>query len=72
MENQSTLKWLIPLIGMLALFVAAAGLFYQTPGQLYPYRFLQLKFLKRARRGWMQWSIPRPISILAVTLDRSS
>jgi hypothetical protein len=33
MKHQSTLKWLIPLIGLLALFAAGMGLFYQTPGQ---------------------------------------
>jgi hypothetical protein len=35
-KNQSALKWLLPLIGILALFVAGMGLFYQTPGQPYP------------------------------------
>jgi hypothetical protein len=37
MKHQSALKWLIPLIGMLALIAAGAGLFYQTDGQPYPY-----------------------------------
>ena len=37
MKFQSTLKWLIPLIGILALIVASAGLFYQTPGEPYLY-----------------------------------
>ncbi len=37
MKNQSTLKWLIPLIGLLALIAASAGLFYQIPGEPYPY-----------------------------------
>jgi hypothetical protein len=37
MKYQSTLKWLIPLIFVLALFSAGMGLFYQTPGQPYPY-----------------------------------
>lgn len=36
MKYQTTLKWLIPLIGVLALFAAAMGLFYETPGQPYP------------------------------------
>jgi hypothetical protein len=36
MKHQSALKWLIPLIGILALFAAGMGLFYQTPGQPYP------------------------------------
>jgi hypothetical protein len=37
MKHQSALKWLIPLIGMLALIAAGVGLFYQTEGQPYPY-----------------------------------
>ncbi len=37
MKNQSALKILIPLIGLLAFFVASAGLFYQTPGAPYAY-----------------------------------
>jgi hypothetical protein len=36
MKNQSTLKWLVPPIGVLALFAVTMGLFYQTPGQPYP------------------------------------
>lgn len=35
MKYQSGLKWLIPLIGLLALFAAGMGLFYQTPGESY-------------------------------------
>jgi hypothetical protein len=37
MKYQSTLRWLIPLIGILALFAAGTGLFYQTDGQPYPF-----------------------------------
>jgi len=37
MKNQSVLKWLIPAIFFLALFAASMGLFYQQPGQPYPY-----------------------------------
>ena len=37
MKYQPTLKWLIPLIGILALIAASAGLFYHTPGEPYPY-----------------------------------
>src|SRR5690348_16653208 len=37
MKNQSALNWLIPLIGVLALFAAGAGLLYQTPGAPYQY-----------------------------------
>jgi hypothetical protein len=37
MKHQSALKYLIPLIGLLALFAASAGLFYQTPGAPYAY-----------------------------------
>lgn len=37
MKNQSALKWLIPLIGLLALFAACMGLFYQAPGASYVY-----------------------------------
>jgi len=37
MKNQSVLKWLIPLIGLLALFATSMGLFYQNPGQPYKY-----------------------------------
>lgn len=35
MKVQTALKWLIPLIGVLALFAAGMGLFYDTPGQSY-------------------------------------
>jgi hypothetical protein len=37
MKYQSALKWLISLIGILALFAAGAGLFYETSGQPYAY-----------------------------------
>ncbi len=37
MKYQAILKWLIPLIVVLALFAALMGLFYQTPGE--PYTF---------------------------------
>jgi len=37
MKNQTALKWLIPLIGILALLAAAAGLFWPVDGQ--PYSF---------------------------------
>ena len=37
MKHQSTLKILIPLIAVLALFAAGMGLFYNTSGQSYPY-----------------------------------
>lgn len=37
MKNQSILKWLVPLIGILALIAASAGLFYKFPGESYPY-----------------------------------
>lgn len=36
MKNQFALRWLIPLIGLLALFAGGMGLFYQTPGEPYP------------------------------------
>lgn len=35
MKDQTALKWLIPLIGVLALFASGMGLFYDTPGQPY-------------------------------------
>lgn len=35
MKHQSTLQWLIPPIGILALFAILMGLFYQTPGEPY-------------------------------------
>lgn len=35
MKVKTALKWLIPLIGVLALFAASMGLFYDTPGQPY-------------------------------------
>ena len=35
MKNQVAMRWLIPLIGLLALFAAAMGLFDQTPGEPY-------------------------------------
>lgn len=37
MKYSSTLKILIPLIGLLALFAAGMGLFYQSPGEPYPF-----------------------------------
>jgi hypothetical protein len=37
MKNQAALRWLIALIGILALFAVAMGLFYQTPGEPYSY-----------------------------------
>lgn len=37
MKNQSALKRLVPLIFVLALIAASAGLFYQTPGEPYSY-----------------------------------
>ena len=37
MKYQSALKWLLPLIGSLALFAAGMGLLYQTPGAPFPY-----------------------------------
>jgi hypothetical protein len=37
MKYQATLKWQIPIIFALALFAAAMGLFYQTPGQPFAY-----------------------------------
>ena len=37
MKYQSALRWLIPLIGILALVAAGTGLFYQTDGQPYPF-----------------------------------
>lgn len=36
MKYQSALRWLVPPIGILALFAAGMGLFYDTPGQPYP------------------------------------
>ncbi len=35
MKNQFAMRWLIPLIGLMALFAAAMGLFDQTPGEPY-------------------------------------
>jgi hypothetical protein len=37
MKNQAALRWLIPLIGLLALFAASMGVFYQQPGQPFTY-----------------------------------
>jgi hypothetical protein len=37
MKYSSALKILLPLIGLLALFAAGMGLFYQTPGEPYPF-----------------------------------
>lgn len=37
MKNQPVLRIIIPLIGLLALFAASMGLFYETPGQSYSY-----------------------------------
>ncbi len=41
MKNQSALKVLLPLIALLALLAAGAGLFYETAGQ--PYAFTSLR-----------------------------
>ena len=38
MKYQSTLRWMIPLIGLFALFAAGMGLFYQNAGE--PYAFM--------------------------------
>ncbi len=37
MRYQTSLRWLVPLIGLLALIAAGAGLFWQTAGQPYPF-----------------------------------
>jgi hypothetical protein len=37
MKHQSALKWLIPPIFLLTLFAAAMGLFYEIPGEPYPF-----------------------------------
>ena len=37
MKYKSTLKWLIPIMGVLALIAASAGLFDPTPGEAYAY-----------------------------------
>jgi hypothetical protein len=37
MTHQSILKWLVPPLCLLALLAASIGLFYQTPGEPYPY-----------------------------------
>ena len=41
MKYQSSLRWLIPLIGILALIAAGIGLFYQTDGVPYPFTSLR-------------------------------
>jgi len=37
MKYSSILKIMVPLIGLLAIFAAGMGLFYQTPGEPYPF-----------------------------------
>jgi hypothetical protein len=37
MKNQPVLRWLLPTIGLLALFAASMGIFYQRAGQPYTY-----------------------------------
>ena len=37
MKYKSILKWLIPIMGMLALVAAGAGLFDRTTGEAYPF-----------------------------------
>ena len=41
MKYQTTLRWLIPLLAVLALVAAAAGVFWQTAGQ--PYAFTSMR-----------------------------
>jgi hypothetical protein len=37
MKYQTALKWLVPIIFLLTLFAASMGLFYETPGEPYPF-----------------------------------
>ena len=51
MRYQSQLRWLIPLVGALALVAAAAGLFWETPGAAYPFQSLRGETIMMAGHG---------------------
>lgn len=51
MKNQSVLTWLIPIIGILSLFAAAAGLFWPGEGQPYAYTSLRGEAVMINARG---------------------
>ena len=55
MKYQSTLRWLVPLIGILALIAAGTGLFYQTDGQPYPYTSLRGEEVMIYNQGLYQY-----------------
>lgn len=55
MKYQVVLKWLIPLIGLLALFAAGMGLFYQTSGQPYSYTNHRGETVTINGHGLYQW-----------------
>jgi hypothetical protein len=55
MKYQSALRWLIPLIGILALVAAGTGLFYQTDGQPYPFTSLRGEGVMIYNQGLYQY-----------------
>ena len=50
MKNNPVLSWLVPLVGILALAAAAAGLFWQNPGS--PFTFTSLQGRAVLMQGW--------------------
>lgn len=55
MKYSSALKILLPLIGLLALFAAGMGLFYQTPGTPYPLTTFRGEQVTINARGLYYW-----------------
>ncbi len=55
MKTSSTLKWIVPLIGILALFAAGAGLFWPGEGQPYPLTTFRGEEVMINARGLYYW-----------------
>ncbi|MBP7228272.1 MAG: hypothetical protein KA988_04110 [Longilinea sp.] len=55
MKHSSALKIMLPLIGLLALFAAGMGIFYQTPGAPYPLTTFRGEEVTINARGLYYW-----------------
>lgn len=51
MKYQAPLRWLIPLVGALALVASAAGLFWETPGRAFEFQSLRGEMVTMAGHG---------------------